>query len=50
VVLYALVPVISAFVAFYSLRAGLYCYFLLAPLHFLPHAGVRKGREDNKNP
>lgn len=47
--LFALVPVLSAVVAFYSSRAGLYCYFLLAPLHFLPHAGVHKGRDENKN-
>lgn len=48
--LFALVPVLSAVVAFYSSRAGLYLYFLLAPLHFLPKAGVRKARDDNKNP
>jgi len=45
--LFASVPVLSAVVAFYSPRIALYLYFLLAPLHFLPSAAVRKVRADH---
>ena len=42
--IFAMVPLFSAVVAFYSSRLGLYLYFLLAPLHFLTGAGVHKAR------
>ena len=47
--LFAAVPVLSAVVAFYSSRLGLYLFFLLVPLHFLPSARVRKVRADHNN-
>ena len=48
--LFAMVPVLSAVVAFYSSRPALYLYLLLAPLHFLPSSGVQKRRaEEDKS-
>jgi len=44
--LFATVPVLTAVVAFYSPHIALYLYFLLAPLHFLPSAAVRKVRAE----
>jgi len=47
--LFAMVPVLSAVVAFYSSRLALYLYFLLAPLHFLPSAHVRRAHADHND-
>jgi len=47
--LFAVVPVASVVVAFYSSRLALYLYFFLAPLHFLPAARVRKPRVDSSD-